>query len=60
VIVIKGVEFTYGELIALGDFYESPSHIFDAPEDQLRKVKELLLREAASPGSVTDRRSTMP
>jgi hypothetical protein len=52
-IVINTVTFTYGQVIALGDFYASPSDMHSAPVDELKELKRLLLLDEAAPGSVT-------
>lgn len=53
VIDINGVPFTYGQVIALGDFYETPYDMLHAPKDELGELKHYLILDAASPGSVT-------
>jgi hypothetical protein len=50
---IQGVKFSYGEVIALGDFYETPDDMFKASKAELTKLKELMALDRANPGSVT-------
>jgi len=54
-ITIKGIDFTYGEVIALGgDLYEKPEDLYNAPKQELQDLKDLLVKEAKNPKSVGD------
>ncbi len=50
---IQNVPFSYGEVMALGDFYATPDDMFKAPEAELRELKRLMALDRANPGSVT-------
>ena len=55
IIKIQGIEFTYGQVIALGgDLYGDPEHMFKADKTELEALKALLVKEAKDPKSVTD------
>ena len=54
VIVIKGIQMTYGEMIAMGDFFGAPHAINSASKNQLKKLVTLIRKEVAKPGSVKD------
>jgi hypothetical protein len=53
VTTIQNVPFSYGEVMALGDFYTTPADMFKAPEAELRELKRLMALDRAKPGSVT-------
>lgn len=44
-ITINGVEFDEGDVIALGDFYETPDQMQKAPKDELEKLRDLIHRD---------------
>lgn len=55
-IKIKGVTFTYGQVIALGgDLYGSPEAMYKAPKSELEALKDLLEKEAKDPKLVGDK-----
>ena len=41
---INGVPFTYGQLMTMGDFYESYTKLSTAPVAELNKLKDLIIR----------------
>lgn len=45
IIDIKGVKFTYGEVIALGDLFKDPDAIQKAPKDKLQTLQKLIHEE---------------
>lgn len=44
-ITINGVEFDEGDVIALGDFYETPEAMQKAPKAELEKLRDLIHRD---------------
>src|SRR5207244_2310826 len=50
---IHNVKFSYGEVMALADFYATPDDMFKAPEAELKELKRLMALDRAKPGSVS-------
>jgi hypothetical protein len=56
---IKGVVLTYGEMIAMADFFPSQAAVRTAPKDRLEKLLDLIRFEKSNgPGSVTEEQWT--
>ena len=53
---VNGVTLTYGEMIAMGDFFESPREMQEAPAAVLPELKKAINDDIAKPGSVTTER----
>ena len=49
---VKGVSFTHGQMIALGDFYATPAEMLSAPKTELEQLKVLIIKDQESPGIV--------
>lgn len=54
-VTIKGITFSYGEVIALGDFYKSPEALLKADKAELLELQKLMQADAKSPGSVSQK-----
>jgi hypothetical protein len=52
-VTIQGITFSYGEVIALGDFYKSPDAILKANKAELLELQKLMQADEKAPGSVT-------
>ena len=53
---IKGIPISYGDMIAMADFFGSVDAVWAAPVEKLKKLVELIDREKLNgPGSVTER-----
>ena len=46
-ITIKGVKFTYGEVIALGDLYSTPDDMYKAKSTELKELAKLIRKETS-------------
>jgi hypothetical protein len=53
---VNGVSLTYGEMIAMGDFFESPRQMQEAPAAVLTELKKAIDDDIAKPGSVNTER----
>lgn len=45
IVSVNSVEFTHGELIAMGDFFESAEQMRAASADELRKLRDLIRQD---------------
>ncbi len=52
-VILQGVTLTYGQMIAMGDFFATPEEMRNAKPEILKELKALLEKEAQSPGSVS-------
>ena len=52
IVKIKGVKFTYGEVMALGDLFAKPEDMYAAPVSELKQLRKLIRQEAKDPSSV--------
>ncbi len=52
-LVVNGVTFDYGEGISMGDFYETPTDMLNAPVSELQALSVLIKRDKAK-GDVTN------
>jgi hypothetical protein len=49
---INGVKMSYGEIIAMGDFFESPDDMQKAATSELQAIVDLIRKDVPAPGSV--------
>jgi hypothetical protein len=47
---INGVKMSYGEIIAMGDFFESPDDMHKASATELQGIVDLIRKDATAPG----------
>lgn len=47
-VMVNGVELSEGEVIAMGDFFDSPQAMQSASADELRKLQKLIQRDQAA------------
>lgn len=48
--VVNGVVLTYGQMIAMGDFFQTPEEMRKAPPKVLERLAELIEKDRANPG----------
>ena len=47
---INGVKLTYGQMIAMGDFFETPGEMRRAPAKVLERLRDLIEKDKSDPG----------